>query len=766
MSVERLKELRIIIDYHNKLYYQQDNPEITDMEYDALFHELLELENKHPEEFAPDSPALKVGATPLTEFKSYQHRYRMYSLNNVMTKDEFLSFFHTVMNVQLTSLATPSVVLEYKFDGLALELVYKDRVLVEASTRGDGEIGELVTENVRTIKNIPLRLEGSAPNDLIIYGEAVMLKEDFKRLNQLRTAQGEKEFANPRNAAAGSIRLLDSRISAERKLQFFAYDVRTEDTNSSLHLLNLHTHRMDYLKELGFSISPERKIVHAGNLHESLIFYEEIERKRDALPFEIDGLVAKAVMDEIRDMLGYADRAPKWAVAWKFEAEEAETKMLGIEYEVGRTGAITPVVLLEPIELAGVIVSRASLHNFDYIKDNNFYLKDTVIIKRAGDVIPFVVQSVLEKRPENAMPIVEPKQCPICAQDTVRDKIQGQEDARILRCPNLSCPGRLKARLKYFVSKSGLDIEGFGNKIVELLFQEGFLGTPENHYYDLFASVFTLYKHEQRLLQLEGLGEKSVRQLLDQIKAKCHPDFSTFIQAFGIRGIGSVSANKLAMFFPTMDDLIIAYLQEGKEYQTLMKIKSIRNSIQEIIKEKNEITAEKIAQDANLKITQKIYDEKLTQLRVEEPKLVQELVLGASATEELVQFFSHASYHQELKNLLETDFSIVYKNKEPIFLGYNIFSGRVMMMTGKSEYLDSRQEILRFMSSLGIQVSAGVTKKLEYLIIGEKPSAEKVKKAIELDIPILKEKDFLEKLEPHIIDIFRSMQKNQKNTPY
>ncbi|MGL6082170.1 MAG: NAD-dependent DNA ligase LigA, partial [Gammaproteobacteria bacterium] len=339
-------------------------------------------------------------------------------------------------------------------------------------------------------------------------------KEDFKRLNQSRITNGEREFANPRNAAAGSIRLLDSRISAERKLQFFAYDVRTEDTSSSLHLLNLHTHRMDYLKELGFSTSPERKIIHAGNLHESWMFYEEVEQKRDGLPFEIDGLVAKAVMDEIREMLGYAERAPKWAVAWKFEAEETQTTLLDIEYEVGRTGAITPVALLNPVELAGVMVSRASLHNFDYIKDNDFYLKDTVIIKRAGDLIPFVVRSLLEKRPIDATPIQEPKQCPVCGQDTVRDKTQGQEDTRILRCANLVCSGRLQSRLKYFVSKAGLDIEGFGNKIVELLFQKGFLGTPEKQYYDLLSSVFTLYQREQELLNLEGLGEKSVRQLL------------------------------------------------------------------------------------------------------------------------------------------------------------------------------------------------------------------------------------------------------------
>ncbi len=757
MSVERLKELRKIVEGHNKLYYQNDAPEISDAEYDKLFRELLELESKYPEEFAPDSPALKVGTAPLDAFETKEHRYRMYSLSNAMTSAEFMSFFHTVMNIQLTSLATPSIVLEYKFDGLALELVYRDRVLVEATTRGDGEEGELVTENVRTIKNVPLRLEDNAPNDLVVYGEAVMLKEDFRALNKARVAKGEKEFANPRNAAAGSVRLLDSRQSAERNLTFFAYDVRSEDQDSPFSLLNLHTHRMDAIKEYGFDISPERKIIHAGNSHEAEMFYNDIELRRESLPFEIDGLVGKAVMDEIREQLGYADRTPKWAIAWKFEAEEAQTKLTNIEFEVGRTGALTPVALLEPVDLAGVTVSRASLHNFDYIRDNDFYIGDTVVIKRAGDVIPFVVRSILDKRPESAIQIVEPTHCPICNHETTRDKIQGDENARVLRCSNLSCPGRLKSRLKYFVSKSGLDIEGFGNKIVELLFDKGFLGTPENDYCDLFSSIFTLKQHEQELLKIEGLGEKSVAQLLTQISEKNKPNFSKFVQAFGIKGVGNVSANKLATYFASLDDMIDSYLPEGKEYQKSLEIQKVRDEIQELSEKRNAITSEMIEADSNLKDTKKSYEEKLSQLRSEEPKKVHELALGASATEELIEFFEQSRYHEELKNLLATDFEIVYESQNKLFLGYNVFTDKKVMMTGKSHHLGSRQDIQRFLSSLGAQVAPGVTKNLDYLIVGEKPGAEKVKKAIDLNIPMLSEKEFLEKLDPNIMELYIAM---------
>ncbi len=551
------------------------------------------------------------------------------------------------------------------------------------------------------------------------------------------------------------MRLLDSRQSAARNLTFFAYDCRTEDRDSSFSLLNLHTHRMDALKEYGFSISPERKIVHAGNSHEAEMFYKDIELRRDSLPFEIDGLVGKAVMDEVRDQLGFADRVPKWAIAWKFEAEEAQTILENIEYEVGRTGALTPVALLTPVDLAGVTVSRASLHNFDYIKDNDFYIGDTVVIKRAGDVIPFVVRPVLEKRPQTATQIIEPTHCPICHHETTRDKIQGDETARVLRCSNLACVGRLKSRLKYFVSKSGLDIEGFGNKIVEILFDKGFLGTPEKDYCDIFSSVFTLESHKSELLQIEGLGEKSVTQLLTQISEKNKPSFSKFVQAFGIKGVGSVSSIKLATYFASLDDMIDSYLPDGKEYQKFLKIQALRDSIQKL--SENKITADMVAEDNSLKELKKSNDEQLSSLRAEEPKLVQELALGSSATEELIEFFKHPRYHEELKNLLATNFEITYEKQDKISLGQTIFTDKKIMMSGKSQYFSTRQDVQRFITSLGATVAPGVTKNLDYLILGEKPGSEKVKKAIDLGIPMLNEKEFLEKLDLNIVELYIAM---------
>ncbi|MGL4367772.1 MAG: NAD-dependent DNA ligase LigA [Brevinemataceae bacterium] len=794
MSVDRLLELRRLINHYNNKYYLSEHSEVSDAEYDRLFRELEKLEKKYPKMHSLDSPILKIGTTPVSEFKTTPHKYRMYSLANAMTTQEFNNFFYNLMNVKTNSLAAPSIVLEYKFDGLALELVYEDGVLTEASTRGDGEFGELVTENVRTIKNIPLRLEGNYPSLLVVYGEAMMLKKDFEELNYLRKLKGEKEFANPRNAAAGSIRLLDSRQSADRKLLFFAYDCKTEDLDSELIHLNLHTHRMDALKDMGFSISPNRKIIHPGNLHEAHLFYQDTLEKRAELPFEIDGLVAKAAMDEIRELLGYSDRSPKWSIAWKFEAEETQTKILDVVYEVGRTGALTPVAILQPIELSGITITRATLHNFDYIIENDFRIGDTVVIKRAGDVIPFVVRPILEERTELCRVITEPIHCPVCGVPPERDIINNKEYARIIRCPNPSCKGRIKARLKYFVSKQGLDINGFGDRVVDILFDAGFLGSETQNYTDCFAAIFELENHKDQLVQMDGFGEKSISVLLASIEDKKSPTLSQFIQACGIRTIGAVSSNKLAKIFAGFDILANAYQEGGSEYTIFMELENVSNNInifqiqrkpietQDIplreqireielliaqarknnnedlvelrISEKRKLEAQRLI----LKPLKKNLDEKLSEYRALETKLTQKLILGVNSTEELTLFFNEKRSQSELNKLFQTKFFIQeIKETFQTTLGYTPFLGKKILFTGKSKFLGSRHEMIHFLESIGSQPMAGVTSNVDFVVVGTKPGSEKIKKAIDFDITIISEDDFFSQMDRDIVERFQTL---------
>ncbi|MGL4394753.1 MAG: NAD-dependent DNA ligase LigA [Brevinema sp.] len=751
MSKERILELRKSITAHNKAYYLNDDPIVSDAEYDALFRELVALEAQYPEMRSLDSPTLKVGTAPLSSFETKKHRYRMYSLDNAMTEQEFLSFFDHVTHVKVASLATPSVVLEYKFDGLAIELLYRDGLLIEAATRGDGEFGELVTENIRTIKNIPLRLEGEYPSELVIYGEVVIPKEEFQKLNEQRKARGEKEFSNPRNAAAGSVRLLDSRQTAERNLFFFAYDCRTDEKNSEIAMTNTHTMRMDIIKDYGFSISPDRKIIHPGNVHEAFQYYHSVVEKRSSLPFDIDGLVVKAVMDETREELGYSERAPKWAIAWKFEAEETETTLLNIEYEVGRTGALTPVALLDPVDLAGVKISRATLHNFDYISENDFRVGDTVVIKRAGDVIPFVVRSVIEKRPEDTEPILEPKSCPICGQTPERDRTLAEEEARVLRCVNTSCQGRMKARLKYFISKQGLDIDGFGDRLVDVLFDKGFLGSVEKQYTDSFAAVFNLKNHREDLIALEGLGAKSIEGLLQEIENKKTPTLPQFIQALGIRSIGAVSSNKLAQRFQNITEFCDVYRPDGSENKKVLDLIDARTQIRTLqSQKKGEIPQESIFAS---QMDKKDIDQQIAQYRQNEVKLVSELILGASASEELVKFFSDKRSDKELEELFSAGLT-VQGNKPKISLDSTEFAGKKILVTGKSMNLPSRQMVKEFIMSLGAEPMAGVTSNVDLVISCEKPGAEKIKKATDLSVPIMDEMDFIMKVGYDILDRF------------
>ncbi|GFK94491.1 DNA ligase [Fundidesulfovibrio magnetotacticus] len=546
---QRVQQLRHELERHNLLYYTLDAPEITDAQYDALFRELKDLEDAHPELDDPNSPTRRVGGAVAQAFASRPHRQRMYSLDNALTPEEWQAFLERLGRV-LPERAF-SFWADPKFDGLALEVIYEHGRFVQALTRGDGETGEDVTDNMRTVRNLPLDLRRHAakanlpvPELLEVRGEVVITKADFHALNQTQDEAGAKVFANPRNAAAGSVRQLDSRVTASRPLRFFAYGAGETrwpmgDPWPTQHAL------MEGLGRLGFTVAREGRAVDAAGVE---ALYAELERTRDKLPFEIDGMVVKLDRLDWQREAGFTARAPRWAVAWKFPPRQAETLLERIEVQVGRTGVLTPVAVLAPVSLAGVTVSRATLHNEDEIKAKDVRPGDTVVVQRAGDVIPEVVRSVPEKRPVGLEPFVFPEACPSCGSRVTR-----LADEAAWRCLNVSCPAVLKGAIVFFVSKSGLDIEGVGKRWIEILVEKGIVKSPA----DLFALTL------EDLLPLERMGEKLAANFVEAFdKARRSATLARLIAALGIRQVGAQTARTLAGAFRDLDALARATAEE------------------------------------------------------------------------------------------------------------------------------------------------------------------------------------------------------------
>ncbi|WP_043601679.1 NAD-dependent DNA ligase LigA [Solidesulfovibrio magneticus] len=553
----RLRELRDLIHEYDYRYYVLDDPTVEDAAYDALYRELKALEEAHPELADPNSPTRRVGGAVLEGFASKPHRRRMYSLDNAMAEDEWRDFVTRAANkLERDGVAfdAPAFWVDPKFDGLALEIIYENGVYAGALTRGDGEVGEDVTENVRTVRNVPLDLRPHAaraglpvPRLLEVRGEVVMTRQDFYELNERQREQGGKVFANPRNAAAGSVRQLDSRISATRPLTFFTYAVGSQDWGDGLAGPGWATHSavMAGLKALGLPVAGQGKVVTADEVYP---YFEAMGRQRQELPFEIDGVVVKVDSLALQEALGFTDRAPRFAVALKFPAHEAETVLKHIDVQVGRTGVLTPVAILEPVSLAGVTVARATLHNEDEIKAKDLRPGDTVVVRRAGDVIPEVVRVVEDKRPAEAEPYDFPHVCPSCGSDAVR----GEGEAA-WRCVNLACPAMLRRGISYFVSKSGLDIEGLGAKWVAALIDKGMVKSP--------ADLFDLT--EADLLPLERMAEKSAANFVAAVAAaKQSASLVKLIAALGIRQVGTRTARTLAGHFHDLDALGAASLEE------------------------------------------------------------------------------------------------------------------------------------------------------------------------------------------------------------
>jgi DNA ligase (NAD+) len=532
------------LNRHIYAYHVLDAPTIPDAEYDRMFRELQDLEAAHPGNASLDSPTARVGAAPIPEFKQVTHAVPMLSLNNGFSDEDVENFDRRVREGLHVDEAEYGA--ELKFDGLAISLRYENGVFVQAATRGDGSTGEDVTGNIRTVRAIPLRLHGeSVPTVLEVRGEVLMFKADFARLNQRQRDAGQKEFANPRNAAAGSLRQLDSRITAQRSLRFFAYGVGMLEGAA---MPASHTALLDWFVELGLPVSKERAAVRgvAGLLG----YYRDIGRRRPELPYDIDGVVYKVNDLEAQSQLGFVSRAPRFALAHKFPAEEALTLVQDIEVQVGRTGAITPVARLQPVSVGGVTVTNATLHNESEVRRKDIRIGDTVIVRRAGDVIPEVVAYVPERRPLDAREFVMPASCPVCGSPVVR-----LEDEAVARCSGgwTHCAAQRKGGLIHFVSRRAIDIEGLGDQLVDQLVDKGLVRTA--------ADIYQLDK--AKLCSLERMADKSAQNVLDAIDKSKVTTLARFVYALGIRNVGESTAKALAQHFGNLDALLHAARWEG-----------------------------------------------------------------------------------------------------------------------------------------------------------------------------------------------------------
>ena len=538
---QTVESLREQIRHHNYQYHVLDDPDVPDAEYDRLVRKLQALEAENPELITPDSPTQRVGAEPVSEFGSIQHAIPMLSLDNAFSEEEVRDFHRRVTERLALSIDDDlSYSAEPKLDGAAVSLLYRDGQLVRGATRGDGSTGENITHNVRTIDTVPLILYGQGfPSTLEVRGEVYMPRAGFHAFNEQAAKKGEKTFVNPRNAAAGSLRQLDPRLTAERPLDFYVYSVG--QVVGGL-LPDRHSEILSQLQEWGFKVCPERKRV--DGIDGCLAFYEDIGARRDSLSYDIDGVVYKVDRIAYQRELGFVSRAPRWAIAHKFPAEEELTVVRDIEFQVGRTGAMTPVARLEPVFVGGVTVSNATLHNMDELHRKDVRIGDTVIVRRAGDVIPEVAKVVLDRRPDQARIVNAPANCPVCGSEVVRE-----EDEAVARCAGgLFCAAQRTEALKHFVSRRAMDIEGLGGKLIEQLVGMDRIKTP--------ADLFALDKDE--LIAMERMGEKSADNLLDSIEKSKQTTLSRFLYGLGIREVGEATAGSLAGHYGKLKAIVEA----------------------------------------------------------------------------------------------------------------------------------------------------------------------------------------------------------------
>jgi len=771
----RIHELRAELDQHNYRYYVLDEPSVPDAEYDRLFNELKALEAEHPHLVTPDSPTQRVGGAALAAFSQVRHEIPMLSLGNAFEESDLREFDRRVVE----GLDQPGAVdysCEPKLDGLAVSLLYRDGQLVQGATRGDGSTGEDISANVRTVRNIPLKLQGSGwPAVLEVRGEVFMSKAGFDRLNAAQAESGGKTFANPRNAAAGSLRQLDSKITASRPLEFCCYGLgQVSETIGDSHIGIL-----EQLKAWGLPISRELK--HAAGIEECLAYYRDIGARRNDLPYEIDGVVFKVNNLASQRELGFRAREPRWAIAHKFPAMEELTEVLDVEFQVGRTGAVTPVARLKPVKVAGVTVSNATLHNMDEIARLGLRIGDTVIIRRAGDVIPQVMQVVLERRPKDARPVQVPSQCPVCGSQVERTQLikrsKGKEttsEGAVYRCVGrLACAAQLKQAIIHYVSRRAMDIDGLGEKSVEQLVDEGLIRSPA----DLYSLKF------EQIVELEGFAEVSSNKLLEAIENSKRPSLARFIYALGIPDVGEETAKVLARSLGSLARVqqalpqVLTYLPDiglevAHEIHNFFEDQHNRDVIQQLLasgmqlQEEGELAAEFAASTTLAGLIAKLDIASVGPTGAE--KLVAKLgsldqiiqadgidlrqALNTKQADAVREFFKSEA-NQQLARAIEAQlqaFGMHWASDKKVVEGLPL-AGQTWVLTGSLERM-SRDIAKDKLESLGAKVAGSVSGKTHCVVAG--PGAgSKLAKASELGVKVLDEDAFIAFLAEQGIDV-------------
>ncbi len=735
-----VEQLREQIAYHNERYYVYDQPDLPDAEYDRLFQQLEALEKQYPELIVSSSPTQRVGGAPLSEFSQIQHEIPMLSLSNVFNNDDVASFDRRVR--EASDRATITYTAEPKLDGLAISLLYREGELQRAATRGDGLTGEDVTLNVRTIKSIPLKLRGNDfPALLEVRGEVFMGKAGFERLNQQQQVKDEKPFANPRNAAAGSLRQLDPRITTGRPLAFYCYGVGVV---SDGYLADTHGEILKQLQGWGVPLSPEVKVVEgvAG----CLAYHKDILQRRDELPYEIDGVVYKVDQITLQKMLGFVARAPRWATAHKFPAQEEMTELLAIDIQVGRTGALTPVARLAPVSVAGVTVTNATLHNEDEIKRKDVRVGDMVIVRRAGDVIPEVVRPVLSLRKDDLPAYQMPHRCPVCHSEAIKD-----DGMAVLRCTGgLFCDAQRKESIKHFISRRAMDIDGMGDKLIEQLVDQQLIKDA--------SALYTL--SVEQLSGLERMGEKSAVKAIKAIEKSKSTQLARFLFALGISSVGEETAKVLAEHFKTLPALLNAQLSDyivdkgikGIGPKTAEKVANVLNKQAELADDLfSTIDWERVkipgVKGEALVAIRDVYEQRTQQVPLQANDFENKITVRVAGVGELtaksIITFCHQAHNREvIDNLLASGIhwpDIVSKDTTELPL-----VGQTVVLTGTLLQMP-RNEAKQRLQALGAKVSSSVSKNTSFVVAGENPGS-KAEKAASLGVAIYDEETLLKLL--------------------
>jgi len=776
--VQQLAQLRAQIQQYDYQYYVLDNPSVPDAEYDRLFQQLQELESQHPELVTPDSPSQRVSGKPMEGFQQVRHSIPMLSLGNAFEQTDMQAFVQRIERAlvggqaQNDLFAQPEPIAfccEPKLDGLAVSISYVDGVLEQAATRGDGAVGEDITHNVRTIRNVPLRLQGQGwPQRLEVRGEVYMPKASFAAFNERAIAAGERVFANPRNAAAGSLRQLDAKITALRPLEFCCYGL------GDSHIAEAQSDIMQQLQQWGIPISPELRVVEG--VQGCLDYYQDIGARRNDLPYEIDGVVFKVNAIDQQDELGFRAREPRWAIAYKFAAQEEVTILQDVEFQVGRTGAITPVARLQPVQVGGVTVSNATLHNMDEIERLGLMIGDTVIVHRAGDVIPKVTQVVLERRPADARAITQPQHCPECGSLVERTQLRRHSKAgevlsqgAIWRCVGrLSCPAQLKQALLHFVSRKAMDMDGLGEKIIDQLVERELVRSPADLYHLTYEQV----------IELEGFAQLSTENLLNAVSASKQPELARFLYALGIPDVGEETAKVLARCLGNL-----VRIQQALP-QTLQWLPEVGHEVAHEIfnffqdEHNQQVVAALLAAGIELQGETELAAElagsvtfadfieqwqisgiaRTTAQRVAEHfSSLSELLtadwlalaavpkLPEKAAQNLLGFLQSAEQVQRIEQaeqqLLEfgMHWTCEQQAQEQAAL-----SGQTWVLTGTLSQL-TRSQAKQRLEVLGAKVAGSVSNKTAVVVAGES-AGSKLTRALELKIPVLNEQEFIQRL--------------------